>query len=64
MPDEALTAEYVCDNIWVVGSPDTVAEKLETLYNDVGGFGTVLQIQYTMSRSKNGKTIWSCSPNR
>ncbi len=47
MPDEALTAEYVCDNIWVVGSPDTVAEKLETLYNDVGGFGTVLQIQYT-----------------
>ena len=47
MPDEALTAEYVCDKIWVVGSPDTVAEKLEKLYNDVGGFGTVLQIQYT-----------------
>ena len=47
MPDEALTAEYVCDNIWVVGSPDTVAEKLSKLYDDVGGFGTVLQIQYT-----------------
>ena len=47
MPDEALTAEYVCDKIWIVGSPDTVASKLEKLYNDVGGFGTVLQIQYT-----------------
>ncbi len=47
MPDEALTAEYVCDKIWVVGSPDTVTEKLQTLYHDVGGFGKVLQIQYT-----------------
>ena len=47
MPDEALTAEYVCDKIWIDGSPDTVASKLEKLYNDVGGFGTVLQIQYT-----------------
>jgi alkanesulfonate monooxygenase SsuD/methylene tetrahydromethanopterin reductase-like flavin-dependent oxidoreductase (luciferase family) len=46
MPDEALTAEYVCDKIWIVGSPDTVARKLEDLYKDVGGFGTVLQIQY------------------
>lgn len=46
MPDEALTAEYMVDNIWVVGSPDTVTEKLHTLYDDVGGFGTVLQIGY------------------
>jgi alkanesulfonate monooxygenase SsuD/methylene tetrahydromethanopterin reductase-like flavin-dependent oxidoreductase (luciferase family) len=46
MPDEALTAEYICDKIWVVGSPDTVARKLEKLYKDVGGFGKVLQIQY------------------
>src|SRR3546814_20360977 len=46
MPDEALTAEYVCDKVWVVGSPETVTEKLRTLYHDVGGFGTVLQLQY------------------
>ena len=44
--DEDLTAEYVCDNIWIVGSPDTVTEKLRKLYNDTGGFGTVLQVQY------------------
>ena len=47
MPDTELTAEYVCDNIFVVGNPDTVTEKLTKLYDDVGGFGTVLQLQYT-----------------
>lgn len=46
MPDEALTTEYMTDNIWVVGDPDTVTEKLRKLYKDVGGFGTVLQIAY------------------
>lgn len=46
MPDDALTTEYVCDNIFVVGSPDTVTRKLRQLYADVGGFGTALQIQY------------------
>lgn len=45
-PDEALTAEYMVDNIWIVGSPDTVTEKLRKLYGDVGGFGSVLQIAY------------------
>ena len=44
--DEDLTAEYICDNIWIVGSPDTVTEKLRKLYDDTGGFGTVLQVQY------------------
>jgi alkanesulfonate monooxygenase SsuD/methylene tetrahydromethanopterin reductase-like flavin-dependent oxidoreductase (luciferase family) len=46
MPDEGITAEYCIDNIWIVGDPDTVTEKLRTLYKDVGGFGTVLQIAY------------------
>jgi alkanesulfonate monooxygenase SsuD/methylene tetrahydromethanopterin reductase-like flavin-dependent oxidoreductase (luciferase family) len=46
MPDEDITAEYCCDNIWIVGDPDTVTEKIRTLYNDVGGFGTILQIAY------------------
>ena len=26
----------------LVGSPDTVAEKLEAMYEQVGGFGTLL----------------------
>ena len=46
MPDEGITAEYLTEHIWIVGSPDTVTEKLRTLYADVGGFGGVLQIAY------------------
>jgi len=46
MPDAEVTLEYLCDNIWIVGSPDTVARKLATLSDDVGGFGTLLVIAH------------------
>jgi alkanesulfonate monooxygenase SsuD/methylene tetrahydromethanopterin reductase-like flavin-dependent oxidoreductase (luciferase family) len=36
--------EFLVDNVFVVGSPDTVADKLNTLFDDVGGWGT-LQIE-------------------
>ncbi len=42
MPDADVTTEYLVDNIWVVGSPETVSEKLNCLYDDVGGFGVLL----------------------
>lgn len=42
MPDEAVDAEYIIDNIAVVGSIDTVTQKLQELYDDTGGFGTLL----------------------
>ena len=42
MPDSDLTLDYLMDNVWIVGSPDEVAEKLATLYKDTGGFGTIL----------------------
>ncbi len=42
MPDSEVTAEYLVDNIWLVGSPEDVAEKLRKLYHDVGGFGVLL----------------------
>ena len=42
MPDSDVTPEYLVDNIWIVGSPDEVAEKLQRLHNDVGGFGVLL----------------------
>ena len=44
MPDADVTVEYLLDNIWIVGDPDTVAEKLAALRQDVGGFGTLLAI--------------------
>jgi alkanesulfonate monooxygenase SsuD/methylene tetrahydromethanopterin reductase-like flavin-dependent oxidoreductase (luciferase family) len=46
MPDADVTLDYLCDNIWVVGSPETVARKLATLSEDVGGFGTLLVIAH------------------
>jgi len=46
MPDAEVTPEYLLDHRWIVGSPDTVAQKLRTLYEEVGGFGGVLMLHY------------------
>lgn len=46
MPDSEVTVEYLLDHIWIVGDPDTVAEKLARLRDDVGGFGTLLVIAH------------------
>jgi alkanesulfonate monooxygenase SsuD/methylene tetrahydromethanopterin reductase-like flavin-dependent oxidoreductase (luciferase family) len=40
--DSDVTAEYCARHNWLVGSPATVAEKLERVYNEVGGFGRLL----------------------
>jgi len=42
MPDSEVTIEYLADNIWIVGSPDDVVNKLRQLYHEVGGFGVLL----------------------
>jgi len=44
MPDEAVTLDYLCENIWIVGDVEEVTGKLRKLYADVGGFGTLLVI--------------------
>ena len=41
-PDSDISIEYLVDNIFIVGSPDEVTEKLLRLYDDVGGFGVLL----------------------
>jgi len=41
VPDSEVTPEYCAKHNWLVGSPDTVAEKLEKVYEEVGGFGTL-----------------------
>lgn len=40
--DSDVTPEYCAEHNWLVGSPATVAEKLEKVYDEVGGFGTLL----------------------
>lgn len=46
VPDREVTPEYLLDHLWLVGSPKTVVEKLERLYEAAGGFGTLLMLVY------------------
>lgn len=38
----SVDLEYLAEHVWVVGSPDTVAEKLGTNLEATGGWGTTL----------------------
>ena len=42
VPDADVTVEYCAHHNWLVGSPETVARKIEAVYKDVGGFGQLL----------------------
>jgi alkanesulfonate monooxygenase SsuD/methylene tetrahydromethanopterin reductase-like flavin-dependent oxidoreductase (luciferase family) len=42
MADAEITLDYLCDNLWLVGSPETVARKIRDLHTAVGGFGGLL----------------------
>ena len=42
VPDSEVTVEYCARHNWLIGSPSTVQEKLEAVYEDVGGFGMLL----------------------
>ena len=46
VPDADVTPEYLVDHGWLVGSVDTVTEKLEQMYADLGGFGTLLVLGF------------------
>ena len=54
MPDSDVTVEYLLDNIWIVGDPDTVTDKLRQLHQDVGGFGVLL----TMGHEWDPREKW------
>jgi alkanesulfonate monooxygenase SsuD/methylene tetrahydromethanopterin reductase-like flavin-dependent oxidoreductase (luciferase family) len=46
MPDEAVDLEYVADNLWLVGSPETVADRINDLQARTGGFGHLTIVSY------------------
>ena len=52
MTDDEVTIEYMMDHLWIVGSPDTVTEKLRGLYDTVGGFGHLLWLTFDHSEDK------------
>ena len=42
MSDADVSIDYLCDNVWIVGSPATVVRKVRELYAAVDGFGGLL----------------------
>jgi alkanesulfonate monooxygenase SsuD/methylene tetrahydromethanopterin reductase-like flavin-dependent oxidoreductase (luciferase family) len=44
MPDEAVTVDYLMDNVWIVGDPSECADQIQQLHEESGGFGTLLSI--------------------
>ena len=40
--DSEVTVEYCAKHNWLIGSPDTVAEKLANMYEECNGFGKLL----------------------
>ena len=41
MPDEAVTVDYLMDNVWIVGDPSECADKIQQLHEESGGFGSL-----------------------
>jgi alkanesulfonate monooxygenase SsuD/methylene tetrahydromethanopterin reductase-like flavin-dependent oxidoreductase (luciferase family) len=46
LPDEAVDLEYLADKLWIVGSPQTVADKIMALHKNTGGFGHLTMVSY------------------
>jgi hypothetical protein len=44
MSDEAVTVDYLMENVWIVGDPSECAEKIQQVYEESGGFGSLLTI--------------------
>lgn len=44
LPDEAVNVDYLMDNLWIVGDPSECVDKIHQLYEESGGFGTLLSI--------------------
>ena len=42
VPDSDVTVDYCAKHNWIIGLPATAAEKIEKIYEEVGGFGTLL----------------------
>jgi alkanesulfonate monooxygenase SsuD/methylene tetrahydromethanopterin reductase-like flavin-dependent oxidoreductase (luciferase family) len=49
MPDDQVDLDYLAENLWLVGSPETVADKIFDLQERTGGFGHLLVVSYDAS---------------
>ena len=46
VPDSDVTIDYLAKTSWLIGSPETVARKIEALHDQVGGFGALLVLGF------------------
>jgi alkanesulfonate monooxygenase SsuD/methylene tetrahydromethanopterin reductase-like flavin-dependent oxidoreductase (luciferase family) len=46
VPEEQIDANYLARNIWLIGSPDTIVERLTAHYQASGGFGVLLTMSF------------------
>jgi hypothetical protein len=46
MPDKVVDLGYLADNLWFVGSPGTVASRINDLQQWTGGFGYLVIASY------------------
>ena len=44
-PDE-IDLEYLAEHVWLVGSVDTVVDKFQSWFEEIGGFGTIIQYSH------------------
>jgi alkanesulfonate monooxygenase SsuD/methylene tetrahydromethanopterin reductase-like flavin-dependent oxidoreductase (luciferase family) len=44
MSDDAVTVDYLMENLWIVGDPSECADKIQQIYEESGGFGALLTI--------------------
>jgi alkanesulfonate monooxygenase SsuD/methylene tetrahydromethanopterin reductase-like flavin-dependent oxidoreductase (luciferase family) len=42
IPDEDVDLDYLARHLWLVGAPDTVAERIRETHETVGGFGVLM----------------------
>ena len=49
--DSDVTVDYCARHNWVIGSPRTVASRLEEIFHQVGGFGTLLVMGFDYADS-------------
>jgi limonene 1,2-monooxygenase len=60
MPDEAVTPEYCLQELAIVGDAANVTERLQALYDDAGGFGTLMMIAHDW----DDEGVWRASMER
>jgi len=58
-----VTPEYCARKNWLIGSPRTVAARLEEVYHEVGGFGTLLVFCFDYAETRRRGGI-RCAPRR